>query len=68
MKSLFILLLITLAFSISNSQSTFQLGFTGSYPNYYGGVGNPTYQINWSYYTDMNMNLWQGWWAFTNIK
>ena len=29
------------------------------YPNYFY---LPTYNMNWSFYHELNMNLWQGWW------
>ena len=64
MKSLVTLLLITLTFSISNSQTyTFKLGFTGAYPNYFDTT---TKDINWSYYSELNLNTIQGWWVSDN--
>jgi hypothetical protein len=55
--TLALLLFTSFLFSQSN---TFKLGITGAYPNAYGYTVNSG--INWSYYIDLNMNTWSGWW------
>ena len=65
MKAIVTALALLFFTSLLFSQSTFQLGFTGAYPNYFDTA---TKDINWSYYSDLNLNTIQGWWAFTNIK
>lgn len=54
--TLALLFLSTILFS----QNNFKLGFTGTYPdNYSYGTTSGT---NWSWYNELYMNTWQGWW------
>ena len=60
-----ILSMLILFLQITYSQNnTFKLGFTGMYPNNFG-ILDPdkvTYQQNWNWYQELNLNYWQGWW------
>jgi hypothetical protein len=67
-KLLTALLLAFLLFTshLYSQSNTFKLGVTGAYPNAYGYTVNSG--INWSYYTDLNMNTWSGWWIGDNAQ
>ena len=60
MRKILSLSILFITVSVSAQNNTFLLGYSGTYPNIYY---IPTYSINWSFYHEMNMNLWQGWWA-----
>jgi hypothetical protein len=45
---------------IYQQSNNFKLGFTGAYPSDFLFTENSGQ--NWSWYTDMKMNVWQGWW------
>ena len=58
MKTSILALFILLSSSLLFSQNTFKLGYTGAYPNYYNYP--VTSIIDWNFYKEMNMNIWQG--------
>ena len=59
-KIIAIIIAIFMVCSARGQNNTFQLGYSGAYPSYYY---LPTYNINWGFYHELNLNLWQGWWA-----
>jgi hypothetical protein len=58
-----ITLLVLLLGANFYAQNTFKLGFTGAYPNEYAFDMNSN--VNWSWYNDLKLNMWQGWWIKT---
>lgn len=60
MKNVIFVLVFLISFSELHSQSKeFTIGFTGCYP--IDGNLDSTKATNWSWYNELNVNLWQGW-------
>lgn len=60
MKNLIFVLVFLISFSELHSQSKeFTIGYTGCYP--IDGDLSATSATNWSWYNELNVNLWQGW-------
>jgi hypothetical protein len=59
MKSRILLLSVLFFWSLNllAQQKEFKLGISGTYPTWDGG----THVIDWTYYTDLNVKIWQGW-------
>ena len=64
MKAILIKIAVLLIFAgtieAQVQQKTFKLGFTGAYPQNYDYPS--TSAVNWSWYGDLSMNMWSGWW------
>jgi len=58
-KSIFLLIIFSIFFHAASISQTkeFTIAYSGTYPNY-DYVTNST---NWSWYDELNVNLWQGW-------
>lgn len=58
MKNLILVLVLSISFSQSNSQTKeFTIAYSGTYPSW----DTATKGTNWSWYNELNVNLWQGW-------
>ena len=58
-KSIFLLIIFSIFYHAASESQTkeFTIAYSGTYPNY-DYVTNST---NWSWYDELNVNLWQGW-------
>ncbi len=58
-KSIFLLIIFSIFFHAASISQTkeFTIAYSGTYPNW--DSGNKL--TNWSWYDELNVNLWQGW-------